>query len=490
MIAAVGTFMLAACTIVALGAVMLYGGSGVLQGVSVAGIDVSGQSRAEAARTLQESWAGGGIVLRDGNRTMPVEPAMLGITLDADASADAAVQYGRAYGGLTAAIEALVSGAALEPVLRLDENAAANGLQSLAEQVSLPAVNAGVRLVNGQVQERPASQGRALDVGMTLARLHADPARELADGDLDLVMHPVAPTVTDAGPMVAAASALLAHPLEIVAWDPIEDEEQRWSVPPQQWSEWLTAETDASSSTGLRLGLDTPSLRAYLNGEQNNLESGEHLEIDDAISAVQDAIAANSTESVVRVYHSDAEHTVQPGETIISIAWDYGVPYPWIQQANPDAGDTLSEGQTITIPSADHFMDYAPVYGKRIVVSISQQRAWVYENGGLKWDWGVSTGIASSPTWPGIYQIISHEPNAYAANWDLYMPNFMGVYRPIPGTDFTNGFHGFPTRGGWQLLWTNDIGTRVTYGCILLDDTNSQLLYDWAEEGVVVEIQP
>jgi len=24
----------------------------------------------------------------------------------------------------------------------------------------------------------------------------------------------------------------------------------------------------------------------------------------------------------------------------------------------------------------------------------------------------------------------------------------------------------------------------------LLDDTNSQLLYDWAEEGVVVEIQP
>src|SRR5215207_6955302 len=175
--AAVGTFMLAVCTIVALGAVMLYGGSGVLQGVSVAGIDVSGQSRAEAARTLQESWAGGGIVLRDGNRTMPVEPAMLGITLDADASADAAIQYGRAYGGLTAAIEALVSGAALEPVLRIDENAAANGLQSLAEQVSLPAVNADVRLVNGKVQERPASQGRALDVGMTLARLQADPAR-------------------------------------------------------------------------------------------------------------------------------------------------------------------------------------------------------------------------------------------------------------------------------------------------------------------------
>jgi lipoprotein-anchoring transpeptidase ErfK/SrfK len=113
----------------------------------------------------------------------------------------------------------------------------------------------------------------------------------------------------------------------------------------------------------------------------------------------------------------------------------------------------------------------------------------VYEDGNLKWDWLASTGIQSSPTWPGIYQIISHEPNAYAANWDLWMPNFMGVYRPIPGTDFTNGFHGFPTRGASQLLWTNSLGTRVTYGCILLSNENVQALYEWAEEGVIVEIQ-
>jgi lipoprotein-anchoring transpeptidase ErfK/SrfK len=70
------------------------------------------------------------------------------------------------------------------------------------------------------------------------------------------------------------------------------------------------------------------------------------------------------------------------------------------------------------------------------------------------------------------------------------MPNFMGVYQPIPGADFTNGFHGFPTRGGGQLLWENSLGTRVTYGCILLSNTNIGLLYDWAEPGVVVEIMP
>jgi lipoprotein-anchoring transpeptidase ErfK/SrfK len=70
------------------------------------------------------------------------------------------------------------------------------------------------------------------------------------------------------------------------------------------------------------------------------------------------------------------------------------------------------------------------------------------------------------------------------------MPNFMGIYRPVPTADFMNGFHGFPTRNGSTLLWTGDLGHQVTYGCVLLSSENASLLYDWAEEGVVVEVQP
>jgi lipoprotein-anchoring transpeptidase ErfK/SrfK len=52
-----------------------------------------------------------------------------------------------------------------------------------------------------------------------------------------------------------------------------------------------------------------------------------------------------------------------------------------------------------------------------------------------------------------------------------------------------NGFHGFPSRGGTQLLWTNNLGRPVTYGCILVSTDNAKALYDWAQEGVVVEIR-
>jgi lipoprotein-anchoring transpeptidase ErfK/SrfK len=87
-----------------------------------------------------------------------------------------------------------------------------------------------------------------------------------------------------------------------------------------------------------------------------------------------------------------------------------------------------------------------------------------------------------------VFQVQSHEGNAYAASWDLWMPYFLGIYRPVPTSDFMNGFHGFPTRDGTNLLWTGNLGHPVTYGCILLSTQNAAALYEWAEEGVVVEI--
>jgi lipoprotein-anchoring transpeptidase ErfK/SrfK len=69
------------------------------------------------------------------------------------------------------------------------------------------------------------------------------------------------------------------------------------------------------------------------------------------------------------------------------------------------------------------------------------------------------------------------------------MPNFMGFYHPGPNMDLWNGFHGFPTRGGGYLLWSDDLGHPVTYGCVLLSLENAETLYNWAEEGVVVEVR-
>lgn len=460
--------------IIVIGALFVLGGSSALPGVSAAGVSLSGLSASEAADALQSGWT---LTLSDGERQLPVDPAALGIALDAQATAQQAVTYGRGHGDLLRAVFGQVD---IDPVITINLGVTEAGLLALRDQVERPPVNAGISLVNGIIQPRPAVVGASLDLDGTLAPLRQNAAGALADGVLELVTVPVQPQITDASALVAAAGALLANPLQISLYDPIDNSGRVWSVAPETWISWLNA-------NGSDLSFDAVQVEAYLASQQSQLEAGDYLDVDQSVAVLQTAIAHGNIQTRVRVYHHDRQHVVQPGESLIGIAWDYGIPYPWIQDANPGV-EILSVGQTITIPSPDAMLPLPIVWDKRVVVSMSEQRVRVYENGALKWDWLASTGIDSSPTWTGVYQILSHEPNAYAANWNLWMPNFLGVYRPVPGVDFTNGFHGFPTRGSSQLLWTNSLGTRVTYGCILLSNENAQLLYNWAEEGVVVEI--
>ena len=485
---AILTVFILTVMVIAIGALFLFGGNTVLPGVRVAGVALGGMTQTEAATTLANAWSGNGLVLRDENRAFPIDPATIGIELDATSSAHAAIRYGRSQGGIGGSLRAVFGGIDLPPTIRINTAVTEQALRELTSQIEIPSTNAGVQVVNGAIEPRPAAEGRALDLAGTLAPLQHNAAEALTDGELELAMFSIPPQITDPAPIVAAASALLANPFEMRAYDPVTDDTEYWRLMPDTWVEWLTATPDSDQPLGLALSLDDSSVRAYLGSQQQALGESRYIDLDESVDSLQYVIARNQTTAFLRVYHRDVEHVVQAGETIISIAYDYGIPYPYVQQANGGI-DAVSAGQTITLPSHDVMLPEPVVFEQRIVVSMSEQRVRVYENGDLKWDWLASTGITSSPTWPGIYQIISHEPNAYAANWDLWMPNFMGVYRPIPGTDFTNGFHGFPTRSGSQLLWTNSLGTRVTYGCILLSDANIQTLYEWAQEGVVVEIQ-
>jgi lipoprotein-anchoring transpeptidase ErfK/SrfK len=127
------------------------------------------------------------------------------------------------------------------------------------------------------------------------------------------------------------------------------------------------------------------------------------------------------------------------------------------------------------------------IQGKRIVISISEQRMWVYENGELIREHLVSTGIPNSPTMPGLFQVKSHYLNAYASNWDLTMPHFLGIYHAVP--NFLNGIHGLPLLSNGVRLWANVLGQPASYGCVILDLEAAEQLYSWAEDGVVVEIR-
>ncbi len=194
-------------------------------------------------------------------------------------------------------------------------------------------------------------------------------------------------------------------------------------------------------------------------------------------------------ESLILISHRPTEYIVQPGETLIGISWKVGLPFWKILEANPNLNpDALQAGQSLIIPSKDEMLPLPVIPNKRIVISISQQRLWAYQDGNLLSKHLISTGVNRSPTQPGIFQVRTHELEAYASVWDLTMPHFLGIYEAWPG--FMNGIHGLPMLSNGRRLWKNILGKPASYGCIILDLDEAEWLYNWAENGVVVEIKP
>jgi tetratricopeptide (TPR) repeat protein len=123
---------------------------------------------------------------------------------------------------------------------------------------------------------------------------------------------------------------------------------------------------------------------------------------------------------------------------------------------------------------------------QKVIVDISEQRMYVYENDVLIWNWPASTGEPGRGTAAGSFRILDKIPMAYASTWSLHMPYWMGIYWV---GNIENGIHGPPTNRYGQVMWEGYIGRPVSYGCVILSSANVRTLYDWIEIGTPVIIR-
>ncbi len=138
-----------------------------------------------------------------------------------------------------------------------------------------------------------------------------------------------------------------------------------------------------------------------------------------------------------------------------------------------------------SLPSGES--EAAPSYSgsKYILVDISEQHMYVYENDQLLYSFVASTGI-NNATRTGLFQVQSKIPNAYGATWNIWMPNWLGIYW---AGGLENGIHSLPILPNGAELWAGYLGRPISYGCVVLDSYDSSLLYNWAEIGTPVEIR-
>jgi lipoprotein-anchoring transpeptidase ErfK/SrfK len=128
-----------------------------------------------------------------------------------------------------------------------------------------------------------------------------------------------------------------------------------------------------------------------------------------------------------------------------------------------------------------------PSYGgsKYILVDLSEQHMYVYEGDGLIYSFVASTGI-NGGTRIGNFEVQSKIPNAYGSTWNIWMPDWLGIYW---SGGLENGIHALPILPNGATLWAGFLGRPISYGCVVLGTYDAQVLYDWAEMGTPVDIQ-
>jgi len=120
-----------------------------------------------------------------------------------------------------------------------------------------------------------------------------------------------------------------------------------------------------------------------------------------------------------------------------------------------------------------------------ILVDISEQHMYVYEGDALVYSFVASTGM-NNATRVGTFAVQDKIPNAYGSTWNIWMPNWLGIYW---SGNLENGIHALPILPSGATLWAGFLGRPISYGCVVLGSYEAKLLYDWAEVGTPVEIR-
>jgi lipoprotein-anchoring transpeptidase ErfK/SrfK len=465
----------------------------IMPGVSVGGMPLQGMTVTEAAQALDRQWNQDfrlpAVDTSKPTRSLVSRPSDFGLGVDALASAQEAFGAGRAQGplvGVRQFVQNLRSGRELQPIAAFDPAAARAGLAQWSEAMDVAPVEGILEVQQGVVLQQNGLPGKTLDIESTVALLQIDPDSILFTyAFVPLVMTPVQPQIVDVSSAAAEAERLLSAPVSLVAYDPVTDAHFDWAPSREEIASWIQIDRGQNA---YRVLLDEARVAAWV--EEQNASLGEERFLDTAAArqALVAAFSGQGSDPLI-VHYRPTTYVVGRGETLISVGFHVGMPYWRLAEANPQTtGRSLIPGETLTIPPRDINMALPIVLNKRIIISITEQRLWTYEDGQLLAEHVISTGIASSPTMPGVFQVQSHILDAYASRWDLYMPHFLGIYEAVPG--FWNGIHGLPMLHSGVRLWANVLGRPASYGCIILTLEEAETMYSWAEDGVVVEIQP
>jgi LysM repeat protein len=460
--------------------------------VQVGDLDLGWMTIDEAVQLIDETWNIQDDItvfdLYEPERIWIDQASSFGVSVDAASTIQSAYEQGRMGGGLDSVwnmLSVLHVGASIDYHLSVDVSLAKSHLEKWAERANVPAQDEWIRVEGRTVIREPAQDGKSVDVLASLQLLIEDPQTLRIDHQMiPLVTIPIEAKRYATEEAVRTLERILDSRVKLEVYDPVTDEHLEWVPVETEIADWYEIQP---MEDDLKVLLVHEAIQASIERFRETLGDERSFDLDQAFASMMMILSGREAEPLI-IEYALSSYVVQSGDNLVSISFKIGMPYWKLYEVNPDLKRLgLVVGEELNVPPKDDMLELPVIPEKRIVISILEQRMFVQEHGEIIREHIVSTGIPSSPTLPGIFQINSHYENAYASIWDLTMPHFMGIYDAVPG--LTNGIHGLPLLSSGYRLWADVLGNPASYGCIILDLDAAEELYYWAEEGVVVEIR-
>jgi LysM repeat protein len=241
---------------------------------------------------------------------------------------------------------------------------------------------------------------------------------------------------------------------------------------------------------GLRYGLTVDQLLAA-NGLSNpdQVYAGQMLTISGGNGSAAPPASAAPASAPAAASNNSTTHTVQAGETLFRIALRYNVSLSTLTTANQlGSADVIYAGQRLVIPGASTATgggSAAPAaapaagsaQGKQIVVDLSEQSVYVYQDGVLLRQFLVSTGLPATPTVQGNFTI----QRKYLST------RMTGPDYDLPGVPYPMYFYqGYALHGTY---WHSNFGHPMSHGCVNMRTADAEWLYQFAPVGTAVRVQ-
>lgn len=433
-------------------------------GTTVAGVDVAGMSREQIVSLVQKRAAAATVTI-GGDVSATAALADLGTTVDAEATADAAMA---ASADVFDRFRALVTSHDVSVVITSDQATAETYTMGLIPDDRAKATDAAVVLDEDGTSftTTPGSEGVSLDTAAAVAAA-TRAATSLQPQSITLNYVTQAPTVSDAQAQTVADQA--NHWVEQDVTIKTPDGKNSFTADDATKASWITV--TSTQGTVPTLSVDSAKVSAWVqsqseevaeepvNGERNVNSSGAVVGI--RVEAVNGTKVTNVdalTTAITRALSSGNPYSGAFETEVIEATWK---------------DKTIADG-------AENLIYQAAPGEKWIDINLSNKTVTAYEGATVvHGPVSIVDGAPATPTVTGTYHIyLKHRVQTMQgenADGSTY------VTEDVPWVSyFYSGyaFHGAP--------WRSSFGYSGSHGCINMPVSEAEWIYNWAEEGTTV----